>query len=318
MTLLHAGSLPTAGMPRIVSLLSSATEMAFVLGLGDAVVGVSHECDFPPAARSRPAVVHPALALEQMTQRQIDTEVSKRLAQGKSLYEIDEALLQQLRPDLILTQDLCQVCAPSGNQLTDAIRSLVPRPSVLAMTPHTLADIMENIQELGRATGRLVLAQELVGSYRERLARIHAAVSQEASRPRVFVMEWADPIYCSGHWVPEMIQMAGGIDVLGRIGADSVRLSWEEVIRWGPELLIVAPCGCDIDQAVKQMPTLHELPGWSTLPAVRRGQVFCVDANSYFARPGPRIVEGVELAAHLIHPALFGWSGSKDAYRAVS
>jgi iron complex transport system substrate-binding protein len=185
------------------------------------------------------------------------------------------------------------------------------------MTPHTLADIMENIQELGRATGRLVLAQELVGSYRERLARIHAAVSQEASRPRVFVMEWADPIYCSGHWVPEMIQLAGGVDALGRIGEDSVRLSWEAVLRWGPELLIVAPCGYDINQAVKQMPTLLELPGWLTLPAVRRGQVFCVDANAYFARPGPRIVEGVELTAHLIHPTLFGWTGSKDAYRAV-
>src|SRR5579872_6950889 len=153
---------------RIVSLLPSATEMAFALGLGDAVVGVSHECDFPPAARSRPSVVQPALVLRGMTQRQIDAAVSQRMREGNGLYEIDEALLQQMRPDLILTQDLCQVCAPSGSQLADAIRSLSPRPNVLTMTPRTLGDILENMCELGRATDREAVARQLIESYRER------------------------------------------------------------------------------------------------------------------------------------------------------
>jgi len=301
--------------PRIVSLLPSATEMAFALGLGDTVVGVSHECDLPPAAKSRPSVVRPALALQGMTQRQIDTAVSQRVNEGNSLYEIDEALLQQLRPDLILTQDLCQVCAPSGSQLADALQSLNPRPNVLSMTPRTLGDILENMRELGRATGREAIAQELIASYRERFGRVRAAVPQNVPLKRVFFMEWADPIYCGGHWVPEMIELAGAVDAFARAGQNSVRVPWEDVLRWAPELLVIAPCGCDVDQALEQLPTLTALPNWSSLPAVQRGQVFCVDANSFFARPGPRVVEGVELLAHLIHPALFEWNGPIGAYR---
>lgn len=306
-----------AAGPRIVSLLPSATEMAFALGLGDTVVGVSHECDFPPAAKSRPSVVQPALALQGMTQRQIDTAVSQRVSEGNSIYEIDEALLQQMRPDLILIQDLCQVCAPSGSQLADALRSLSPRPNVLAMTPHTLGDILENMRELGRATGREAVAQQLIERYRERFARVRAAVPQDLPLKRVFFMEWADPIYCGGHWVPEMIELAGGVDALARAGQNSVRVAWEDVLRWAPELLVVAPCGCDVNQALEQLPTLTALPDWSSLPAVQRGQVFCVDANSFFARPGPRVVEGVELLAHLIHPALFEWTGPIGAYRPI-
>jgi iron complex transport system substrate-binding protein len=311
----EAAAVAVASGPRIVSLLPSATEMAFALGLGETVVGVSHECDFPPAARSRPSVVHPALALQGMTQRQIDAAVSQRVREGNSLYEIDEALLQQMRPDLILTQDLCQVCAPSGMQLADTLRSLSPRPNVLAMTPHTVGDILENMRELGRATGREAVAQQLIESYRERLARIRATVPRNLPLKRVFFMEWADPIYSGGHWVPEMVELAGGIDPLARAGQNSARVAWEDVLRWAPELLVVAPCGCDISQALEQLPTLTALPDWSTLPAVQRGQVICVDANSFFARPGPRVVEGVELLAHLINPALFGWTGPKDAYR---
>ena len=313
----EAAALAVASGPCIVSLLPSATEMAFALGLGDNVVGVSHECDFPPAAKSRRSVVRAALALQGMTQRQIDAAVSQRVREGNSLYEIDEALLQQMRPDLILTQNLCQVCAPSGKQLVDALRSLSPRPDVLAMTPRTLGDILENMRELGRATGREAVAQELIESYRERLARIRTTLPRNLPHKRVFFMEWADPIYSGGHWVPEMVELAGGIDALARSGQNSVRVAWEDVLRWAPELLVVAPCGCDVSGALEQLPTLTALPGWSSLPAARHGQVICVDANSFFARPGPRVIEGVELLAHLINPVLFGWPGPKDAYRPI-
>jgi iron complex transport system substrate-binding protein len=252
-----------------------------------------------------------------LTQRQIDAAVSQRLAQGQSLYVIDEALLQQLRPDLILTQDLCQVCAPSGKQLTDALASLTLAPKVLALTPHTLADILENIQQLGCVTGRVAAAAVLMQRCRDQLAGVRAALPRASAQKRVFFMEWTDPIYCAGHWVPEMIELAGGVDALARAGQDSVRLPWEDVTRWAPEVMIVAPCGCDTGQAFAQLSTLARLPGWASLPAVERDQVYCVDANSYFACPGPRVFEGIELLAHLIHPERFGWTGPDDAYRAV-
>jgi iron complex transport system substrate-binding protein len=302
---------------RIVSLLPAATEMAFALGLSDAVVGVSHECDFPPEARSRPAVVRPALALEQLSQRAIDAAVSARLASGRSLYEIDEQLLRRLRPDLIVTQDLCQVCAPSGHELASVVASLSPSPRVLPLSPHSLGEICANLRTLGDATARLEAAERLIARLRERLDRIEAVTRTVSRRPRVFFMEWADPIYCGGHWVAEMIELAGGVDQLARAGVDSVRTAWDEVVRWAPEVLILSPCGCNLAQAIEQLPVVGALPGWSTVPAVRAGRVFCVNANAYFARPGPRVIEGTELLAHLFHPALFDWSGPVDAYRAV-
>lgn len=313
-----AQALPQAQSLRIVSLLPAATEMAFALGLAEAVVGVSHECNFPAPARNRPTVVRPALALEHLSQREIDVAVSQRLATGRSLYEIDERLLQQLQPTLILTQDLCQVCAPSGRELAAALGSLRPQPSTLAMSPHGLEDIFGNLRDLGRATDRLLIAERLIDGYRKRLARLQAAVPRRSERKRVFFMEWADPVYCSGHWVPEMIALAGGVDTLARAGSDSVRVEWKQVLESAPELLILSPCGCDLEQAHAQLPLLMGLPGWSTLPAVQQGQVFCVDANAYFARPGPRVIEGTELLAHLIHPELFGWSGPSDAYRRLA
>ena len=313
-----AAAPPLADPLRIVSLLPAATEIACALGLSDSVVGVSHECRAAPAARDRPAVVRPAVALDGLTQRQIDAAVSQRLAQGQSLYVIDEELLRRLRPDLILTQDLCQVCAPSGRQLTGALASLTPTPRVLAMTPHTLADILQTIQQLGHLTGRVAAAAVLIQSCRERLAAIRTALAPSAAQPRVFFMEWTDPIYCGGHWIAEMIGLAGGVDTLARAGQDSVRLDWEDVRDWAPEVLIVAPCGCDSAQAFEQLSTLARLPGWAALPAVERDRVYCVDANSYFACPGPRVFEGIELLAHLIHPERVGWSGAEDAYRAAA
>ncbi len=298
---------------RIVSFLPAATEMLYALGLGDELVGVSHECDFPPEAKAKPIVVKPALPLETMTLREIDVAVSARLRQGLSLYQVDEKLLAQLQPDLIVTQNLCQVCAPSGNEMTVAVRSLQPTPQVLYLTPHSLAEIFQNIIDLGAATKRNLEAKSIVTQAQARLSAI-AERARGAKAVRVFFMEWADPIYCGGHWVPEMIEMAAGIDTISRKGTDSVRIDWNEVLRWQPEVLVFSPCGFHLDAARQQVAILERLPNWNDLPAVKAGRVYAVDANAYFARPGPRVVEGAELLAHLIHPELFDWRGPKSAF----
>ena len=176
-------------------------------------------------------------------------------------------------------------------------------------------DGAENVRDLGAATGRLREAEELIREGRARLEKIAARTRTLKNRPRVFCIEWLDPVYASGHWMPEMVSIAGGVDALAHGGADSVRISWDEVIDWSPEVLIVTPCGFNLEQVLEQAPQLFDYPGWKELPAVREGRIYAVDANSYFARPGPRVVEGTELLAHLIHPDLFEWHGSPQAYR---
>jgi iron complex transport system substrate-binding protein len=203
---------------RIVSFLPSATEMACALGLGDQLAGISHECDYPPEIRDKPIVVRSVLPIERMSQREIDTAVTKRLRSGLSLYEIDEDLIRAIAPDLILTQDLCQVCAPSGNEVFRLLQTLPNKPQVLFLTPKSLEQIFDNLRELGAATGRLQRAEGLIASSRERLEKIAAVTRKSGDRLRVFCMEWLDPVYCSGHWVPEMVQIAGGRDELGTRG----------------------------------------------------------------------------------------------------
>jgi iron complex transport system substrate-binding protein len=299
---------------RIVSFLPSATEMACALGLHDQLVGITHECDYPPSVKEKPIVVSSAVSMATMTQAEIDSVVSERMKNGQSLYQVDEKLLQELAPDLILTQDLCQVCAPSGNEVTQALTALPNKPEILWLTPKSLAQIEENLREIGAATGRMEKADELIASGRVILDRIAARARAASTRPRVFCMEWLDPVYCSGHWVPEMVSIAGGVDHLGHEGSDSVRVPWEDVLAWKPEVLVVMPCGFHLDQVLELTPKLCARAGWRELPAVQQGRVYAVDASSYFARPGPRVVEGTELLAHLIHPDLFPWTGPADAY----
>ncbi len=299
---------------RIVSFLPSATEMVCALGLEDRLVGITHECDYPPSIQGRPVVVRSALPIETMTQAEIDTAVSKRLAEGQSLYEVDEKLLRDLAPDVILTQDLCQVCAPSGNEITQALNALPKKPEILWLTPKSLRQIEENLHDIAQAADCVDKADRLIAATRASLDAI-AAKTRNLVRQRVFCMEWIDPVYCSGHWVPEMVNIAGGIDELSRLGTDSVRISWNEVMEWAPEVLVIMPCGCHVDKTVELAPQAYKQPGWFDLPAVRKNQVYAVDASSYFARPGPRVLEGTKLLAHLIHPEVFPWEGPDTAYR---
>src|SRR5215216_1098253 len=294
-------------MARIVSFLPSATEMACALGLADSLVGITHECDYPPEIKSKPVVVRAVLPLESMTQSEIDRAVAERIRNGQSLYAIDEQLLRELAPDLILTQNLCQVCAPSGNEVSQVLKALPKSPEILWLTPQCLNEIFENVRELGAATGRTAEAAALVNNCQTRLETLSQR-TEGAQRPRVFCMEWLDPVYASGHWVPELVKIAGGIDELGRERGESVRISWDEIAAWAPEVLAIMPCGFNLEQTMKQIWSVFGRKTSSPffdLPAVRNNRVYAVDANSYFARPGPRVVEGAELLARLIHPELF-------------
>jgi iron complex transport system substrate-binding protein len=290
--------------------------MVCALGLADQLVGITHECDYPESVRHKPVVVRNALDLSTLSVGDIDRAVSERIGSGASLYQVDEALVRKLQPDLILTQNLCQVCAPSGNEVSRLLQSLSRPPDILWLTPKTISDIEQNSRDIGRAVGKLEEAEHLIAAGQKRLQKI-AERTRRFKRPRVFCMEWLDPVYGAGHWIPEMVTLAGGEDALGRPGLDSVRIPWSHVLAWDPEILILAPCGFTLSASRAQAAPLIHYPGWKNLSAVQQGKVYAVDANAYFARPGPRVVDGVELLAHLIHPEFFDWNGAADAYSKI-
>ena len=304
---------PATGGLRLVSLLPSATEMACALGLADQLLGITHCCDYPPEICGKPLVVHGNIPVDDLSLREIDSAVSESLGRGASLYHLDEQLLRKLAPTHILTQDLCQVCAPAGNEVTRALKALPVQPQVLWMSPHSIEQIEGNLRELGQATGREAEAERLIAAGRSRLRRVAERVGQTTRRPRVFCAEWVDPLFCAGHWVPEMVEIAGGTDVLGRKWADSVRVSWDAVREAAPEVLILMPCGFQSHCARRQAGWLLNQPGCADLPAVRQNRVFAVDGG-YFNRPSPRVVDGTELLAHLLHPELCAWHGPATAF----
>lgn len=290
---------------RIVSFLPSATEIACALGLEESIVGISHECDFPPRIREKPVVVHSAIPVKSMSLGKIDVAVSEQLKNGNSLYEVDLDLLRELKPTHILTQDLCQVCAPAGNEVTRALNALPNAPEILWMSPHSIADIHNDLRNLARLTGRELLAEELIARDLARLDSIRERLKDARPR-RVFCAEWIDPIYCCGHWVPEQLEIAGGFDPLGRKWKDSVRVRIEDVINAEPEIVIAMPCGFGLEGATQQ--AREFAPKFP-----RRAEVYAVDA-AYFSRPSLRVIDGVELLAHILHSDRVAWRGPKNAF----
>ncbi|MGH9500539.1 MAG: cobalamin-binding protein [Terriglobales bacterium] len=281
---------------RICSFLPSATETLFALGLGDCVAGITYECDYPAEARLKPVVVfsnlQPALG-----EREIDRKVKDSSATGQSLYRVDAEKLRSLAPDLIITQDLCHVCAASPNDLAALLAGLTPRPEVLCLNSHTVAEVLKDVLKVGIAAGYAVEAQRLVARLKGQIAE--AGSQRSADAPRVLCLEWLDPPFVAGHWVPEMVALAGGIDVLGKAGEPGREVDWQTIAESDPDAILAMPCGFhtqEVEAELKKAPFPAE---WQRLRAVRNDRVFAVDASSYFSRPGPRIAEGVTVLAGL-------------------
>jgi iron complex transport system substrate-binding protein len=282
---------------RIASLVPSATEMLFALGLGDSVAAVTHECDFPPRASSLPHLTRTVLP-EGLDARGIDTAVKQTVGEGRALYELDEELLAKLAPDLIVTQAICDVCAVSYEDVLEVAARLPSRPRVVQQDPSTLGEMLEDVIRLGEATGMEAEAHEMRGDLEGRLAAVRAAVSG-AGKPRVIALEWLDPPFLGGHWIPEMISIAGGDDVAGPPGLKSPEVQWSEISGLGPDVVIAMPCGWYVDESRAQA-----VEHWDRIAALGAGRVYAVDAASTFSRPGPRLVDGVELLGHVLHPDL--------------
>jgi len=284
---------------RIVSLVPNGTEILFALGAGDLVVGVSHECDYPAAARTRPILTGSALT-PGMSAAEVDAAVSAQVGSGLSLYTLDEARIAELAPDVIVTQQLCPVCAVSTGQVDGAVRPLPRCPELVSLDPRTIGEVFADIRRVGEVTGHADEAEALLADLDRRLAAVRERIA-ERPRPRVLALEWLDPPFAGGHWVPEMIALAGGIDAAGEPGGHSARLTWDQVAAADPDVIVAMPCGFDEAGAREQIATIAGLPEWRSLRAVREGDVFPVDANGCFSRPGPRLVDGVERLAAILH-----------------
>jgi len=289
---------------RICSLLPSATEIVFGVGMGHSLVGVSHECDFPEQARGLPKVTRSKIPTGASSE-QIDSLVSSTLTAEGSLYELDLPLLEKLKPDLILTQRLCDVCAVSFDRVEEAVRGLASRPRVLNLEPHSLEAILGNIRTVGEALGCESAAEGLIGRLQARIEAVRAKTQGVTHRPRVFCMEWVDPPYCGGHWMKELVEIAGGRDDLSNLHRPSYRMDWRRVLEFSPEVIVLTCCGFDLPRCEREGELLAKFVGVSDLPAARSGRVFATDGSAFFSRPGPRIVESLEILAHLIHPELF-------------
>ncbi|HEX6509381.1 MAG TPA: cobalamin-binding protein [Chloroflexota bacterium] len=286
---------------RIVSLLPSATEIVCALGLGDRLIAVTHECDYPPDARSKPRVTVSAFDPTSLSSYEIDRAVRESLVDQATIYHLDRDLIEDLEPDLILTQELCTVCAVGTDEVKALVEELPVRPQLVSLEPQTLGDVFDSMLLVGRLTGRFRRAFELTAELRARVEGVREAVSAEPVR-KVLTLEWLDPFFVGGHWVPEMVEIAGGCDVLGEVGKPSREASQEEVVRSAADVVVAMPCGYGLDRSLDELATFCSPIGWNELPAVGRGEVYAVDGSSYFSRPGPRLVDGVEILASILHP----------------
>lgn len=290
---------------RIVSLLPSATELVYALGLGDDLAGVTYECDFPPAAQTLPVVSEAATPYPpSATAAQVDAQVRASMAEQQPLYKLNEGLIAQIQPDVILTQDLCRVCAVPTGQVEEALAKLGCSAEVVSMDPNTIEDVLDSFLVAGKVLGAEDAAEELVAGLRARIAAV-----QEASRllPTVGVLtlEWSDPAFIGGHWVPQMVQFSGGTNLLGEPGEKSRTATWKEIADANPEIIVFMPCGYYLEEAEEEGRTLFNNPFFAETPAAQEGAVFAVDATSYFSRPGPRLIDGLEIMAWAVHPETF-------------
>ncbi|MCI0422938.1 MAG: cobalamin-binding protein [Acidobacteria bacterium] len=306
-------------MPRIVSLIASATEIVHALGMGDFLVARSHECDFPGSVQSLPVCTAPKFPASGNSQ-EIDRLVKETLQKAVSVYNVDEEMLERLQPTLIVTQSQCEVCAVSLRDVEAALsRRLTCRPKIVSLQPNALADIWNDIQRVGEALDVAARGEQLVEHLKRRMCLISDLALSSPKRPTVACLEWLEPLMAGGNWVPELVEMAGGINLFGAAGKHSPWMNWEELRERDPDLLVVMPCGFDLGRTEGEMYWLTERSEWKSLRAVKTGQVYLTDGNHYFNRPGPRVVETLQILAEILHPALFpqemegkGWKRIED------
>jgi iron complex transport system substrate-binding protein len=292
-------------VPRIVSLIASATEIVYALGMGEFMVARSHECDFPSSVLSLPVCTSPKFAISGNS-REIDTLVKETLQTVLSVYEIDEELLERLQPSLIVTQSQCNVCAVSLHDVETALsRHLTCRPQIVSLEPNALADIWNDIRSVASALDIAVTGEQLVEKLSQRLNAIAVRALASPRRPTVACLEWIEPLMAGGNWVPELVEMAGATNLFGVAGKHSPSLNWNDLCQRDPDCLIVMPCGFDLKRTETEMYWLAGRPEWKSLRAVRSGQVYLTDGNQYFNRPGPRVVETLQILAEILHPEIF-------------
>ena len=288
---------------RIVSFLPSATEILYELGAGDQIVGVTHECNYPKQAKTKPQVIHSSFDHTTMTSLEIDNKVVDLMHSGKDIYILDEQTLKNANPNLIISQGICEVCSPYTKEVNRAVTILHNKPEVLILDPHNLGNILENIITIGNKVGKTKEAEKLVLELQKRIQYVN---SRSIEPPKtVLCLEWLDPLFTAGHWVPEMVEMACGINGLSSTGDQSRRMTIDEAIEYEPELIVLMPCGFDVKRTISEYDKLANNPKWKSILAVKNNQVYAVNANEYFSKPGPRTVTGLEIMAKIIHPETY-------------
>lgn len=287
---------------RVVSLLPAATEIVAALGFTDSLVGVSHECDYPAEVNAKPRVTHCEIYGKGLPSSEVDRWVNARLSSGGKLYTVDEPLLRSLEPDVIVTQQLCDVCAIDYESVITIAHSLPTKPKIVNLSPSSLADVLDDIRRVAAALGAPRRGDGLAASLVNRIEAVKSRASRASSRPRCVHLEWIDPLFCGGHWNPELVEIAGGVDPLGRKGKPSVQITWDKLVEAQPEILVLACCGYDVERTLADVRILQAHPRWETLPAVQRNQVYAANGSAYFSRPGPRLIDTLEILAEIIHP----------------
>jgi iron complex transport system substrate-binding protein len=301
--------------PRIVSLLPSATEIVCALGLEEQLVGVTHECDYPPSVVGKPVLTSSHISHAEMSSAEIDHAVRSQLDGHGSIYGLDERLLAELKPDLIITQELCEVCAVSYKTVLRAARVIEADARVVSLEPNNIQDIFANIRTVGGLAGAAAEADALVRDLTVQLDALAVLLTEVETRPRTLVLEWLEPPFAPGHWVPEQVAFAGGDASFGVASGKSRTTTPEEILAYAPEVIVLAPCGYYKEDTLRALGSARLPRGWRELPAVRAGNVWAVDATSYFSRPGPRVVEGAEILLRVIHPEVFGDPSEAQAVR---
>jgi iron complex transport system substrate-binding protein len=302
---------------RICSLLPSATEIVYALGIGDRLVAVTHECDYPIDASRLPVITGSNIDHTGNPSREIHNHIVEAMHSGSGLYYIDHALLKRLAPGIIITQELCGVCAVSYDEVQRSVRHLPGEQNIISLEPRDVGDILVTIKEVGELAGVGDYADGIIRILRDRISAVDAGSSSVVHRPRVLALEWLDPAFVGGHWVPEMIHIAGGYDGIGRYREPSIEVSWEDIRQYDPEIIILMPCGYHLDDTVRAFRQTERDPEWNLLSAVRNDRVYAVDGSSYFNRPGPRIVDGVEILAEILQPQRFPRKKSNDCWRHI-